>query len=322
MTRNFKTNLILTVMILLSGQAFAQSDQHYTLFMYNKLLYNPAYTGSRDLTSANAVYRDQWDGINGAPKTVGVSVDGPVGSFMKPFRKVAIGLSVGNEKAGVENNTILKAYYAYRIRLKTSVLSFGLSGGGNLYSAGYGDLNLYQQNDPNFSYNIKNAMLPNFGAGAYWYSDKYYAGFSVPNLLEDYYDKKEVKINNKIARQIRGYYLSGGYVFKLNETIDIEPQLLARYAVNSDYKLPFNCDLNLTAIALERFMVGLTYRTDKSIEFIVHVQATKKLNVGYAYDYMVSGLNGYNGGTHEIVVGYDFVRDMSKYLTPRFIKKF
>jgi type IX secretion system PorP/SprF family membrane protein len=307
---------------LLPLYAMAQSDQHYTMFMYNKLLYNPAYAGSRDVTSVNAVYRDQWDKIDGAPKTINISADGPVGSYMKPFRKVAVAVSMTNEKTGVESNTVLKAYYAYRLQLKQSVLSFGLSAGANLYSAAYSSLNLYQQNDPNFASNIKNAMLPNFGAGAYWFGDNYYAGFSIPNILEDYYDKHEVKLNNKIARQIRGYYLSGGYVYQVNETLSLEPQLLARYAVNSDYKLPFNCDINISAIVYNRFMAGFTYRTDKSLEFIVHVQATKKLNIGYAYDYMMSGMNGYNGGSHELVVGYDFVKDNAKYASPRFTKKF
>jgi type IX secretion system PorP/SprF family membrane protein len=309
-------------MILIPVVAAAQSDQHYTMFMYNKLLYNPAYAGSRDVFSLNGVYRDQWDKINGAPKTMNLSVDAPVGTYMKPFRQVALGMSVSNEKLGVESNTVLKAYYAYRIQFNKTVLSLGLAGGVNLYSANYNKLNLYQQNDPNFSYNIRNAALPNFGAGAYWSADDFYCGFSVPNILEDYYDKHEVKINNKIARQIRAYYLSGGYVYTVNETVRLLPQVLMRYAINTDYRLPFSCDFNLTGVYMERFMCGFTYRTDKSIECIVHIQATKKLNVGYAFDYMVSGLNGYNGGTHELVIGYDIMHDVSKFLTPRFIKKF
>lgn len=300
----------------------AQSDQHYTMFMYNKLLYNPAYAGSRDAISLNALYRNQWGNIDGAPRVLNASIDATTGSYMKPFRNVAMGFNVNNEQLGVESNTNMKLYYAYRIKLKSSVLSFGLSGGINLYSAAYNRLFLYQQNDPNFSYNIRNAVLPNFGAGVYWAADNYYCGFSVPNMLEDYYDKNEVKRNNKIARQIRGYYLNGGYVYKLNETVMLVPQLLARYVVNSDYRLPVSCDFTLAGIIYERFMVGVSYRTDKSFEGIVHVQATKRLNVGYAYDYLISDLMGYSGSTHELVVGYDILRPTTKYATPRFIKKF
>lgn len=304
--------------------AHSQSDQHFTMFMYNKLLYNPAYAGSRDVTSIIGTYRDQWTSIAGSPKTVNISIDGPVGNYMKPFRHVALGLSVTNETLGVETNTSVKAYYAYRIHFDKSVLSFGLSGGIDLYDADYSKLNLFQQNDPNFQRNINNAALPNFGAGVYWFGDNFFCSASVPNMLEDYYDKNEAKAqpNDILSREIRGYYVSGGYVYTLNETVKLLPQVLARYAADGDYQLPFSCDFNLSAMFYDRFMVGFTYRTDKSMEFIAHVQATHRLNVGYAYDYLMSDLQGYAGGAHEIVVGYDIVKDESRYMTPRFVKKF
>ena len=132
--------LLWLVILLLPLIASAQSDQHYTMFMYNKLLYNPAYTGSRDVTSVNADYRDQWNNIDGAPKTANISIDAPVGSYMKTFRKVAVGFSLTNETLGVENNTTFKAYYAYRIKFNKFILSLGLSGGGDLYSANYSKL--------------------------------------------------------------------------------------------------------------------------------------------------------------------------------------
>ena len=107
MSRIFKNAICCSLLLaaLCHEGAFAQSDQHYTMFMYNKLLYNPAYAGSRDVLSANGVYRDQWTGINGAPKTMNIAVDAPVGNYMSSFRKVAVGISINNEKLGVENNT-------------------------------------------------------------------------------------------------------------------------------------------------------------------------------------------------------------------------
>ena len=313
---------VLGMLLLLPVCGFAQSDTHYTMFMYNKLLYNPAYAGSRNLTSINADYRDQWDGINGAPKTINLTVDGPVGSYMKPFRKVAVGVSFAREKVGVESNTDMMAYYAYRIQLEKTVLSFGLQGGAKLYSAQYGNLNPHQLNDPNLALNVKSAMLPNAGAGVYWSGDNFYAGLSVPSILQNYFDKNEKTVNNIKAREIRSYYLNGGYVFPVSESISLQPQVIARYAKNAAYSLPLNCDVNLSAIIQDRLLVGATYRTDKSVEAIIHVQATRNINIGYAYDYMLSGLNGYNGGSHELVVGFDIVKDNFKYITPRFIKTF
>lgn len=314
-------NYLLTILLLAPAVGFAQSDEHYTMFMYNKMLYNPAYTGSRDLMSANATYRNQWTGINGAPKLYNISVDGPVGSYMKSFRSVATGISIDNEQIGVENNTNVMAYYAYRIRFEKTVLSLGLRAGAKLYSANYSQLNPYQPFDKNLTHDIKNAFLPNFGSGVYWSGDKFYLGLSVPNMLQPYYDKNET-INTLNAREIRGYYLSGGYVLPLNDIIKIEPQAIVRYIGNATYNLPLNCDINLSAIVYDRILFGFTYRTDNSYEAIVHLQVTNNINIGYAYDHITSALGAYSSGSHEIVVGYDFIREHYKYTTPRFVKSF
>lgn len=301
-------------------KASAQSDLHYTMFLYNKLLYNPGYTGSRDITSINSCYRNQWTGINGAPKTFNVTFDAPVGNYMRPFRHVAAGASLSSESIGVERYTNLMGYYAYRIQLKDAVLSMGLRGGLKTYSADYGQLNLSQMNDAAFTQDVRGALLPNAGAGVYLYGAEFYAGISVPNLFQNYYDKNQSM--ESIAKEVRGYYGCGGYVFTVNDIVKLEPQILMRYAGNGKYNLPFNGDINMSGIFYDRLLVGITYRSDKSFEGIVHVQATKNINVGYAYDYLVSGLSRYDKGTHEFVVGFDLVRDNSKYITPRIIRAF
>jgi type IX secretion system PorP/SprF family membrane protein len=307
-----------------AAPALAQTTvtPHYSMFMYNKLIYNPGYAGSRNLTSVNALYRNQWVGIDGAPRNFSVSIDGPVGSYMKPFRHVALGLSVSNESAGVLNNTNIMAYYAYRIQVKKTVLSFGLQAGASMLSAKYSDLNPFQAGDAALTKDLKNEMLPNFGAGVYWRGDKFYVGASVPSLLENFYDKDNKTVSSKENRQIRSYYLSGGYVFTLSENFKLEPQVLGRYAGNGNYQLPASADFNLSAIFYDRLMIGATYRTDQSVEALIHLQVTKNLNIGYSYDYATKVLNGFTGGSHEFVLGFDFVRDNNKYINPRFINLF
>ena len=304
--------------------AFAQSDQHYTMFMFDKLLYNPGYTGSRDVTSINVQNRLQWLGLGGheGVRSANISVDGPIGTYMKPFRKIAIGLSVSREETNVQVNTDFRAYYAYRIKLKNSVLSLGLSGGANLYTARYDHLILYDPQDPNFTGEIINAAQPNFGTGAYWSGDKFFCGLSVPNLLQNQYDAKEAKTSSRPAQQVRGYYLSGGYVFPINDIITLKPQAIVRFAGNGYYRLPVNCDINLSATAYDRIMAGITYRTDNSLEFIIHMQVSVRFNVGYAYDYLMSDLGPYAKGAHELVLGYDFNHERLKFTAPRFSKEF
>jgi len=311
--------LLIVFMLVVGTRVCAQSDQHYTMFMYNRLLYNPGYTGSREVTSINATYRRQWADFPGAPKNYNITVDAPLGTYMRPFRKVAIGMSISREHAGVEDNTNYRAYYAYRIQLKKSVVSMGINAGAAFYSARYSGVLVPQPNDPSFSSDISMAMLPNFGTGVYWSGKDFYCGLSTPNMLQNYYDKDRGKLT---AKQIRAFYLCSGYSFAANDVITIQPQVLARYAMNGTYSLPFNADLNLSAIAYNRVLLGLTYRTNGAINGIAHVQVSRQFNMGYAYEHTTAALNGYSGGTHEVVLGYDFVRDNFQFLTPRFIRKF
>lgn len=294
--------------------------------MFNKLLYNPAYAGNKGLTTINMYGRKQWTGFDGAPTGASVTIDGPVGNYMRPFRKVAVGFSLNTEKAGIIRNTNIMGYYAYRIKTtSTSSLSLGLQAGATLYSADYSNLNPYDQNDPNINYgnNVNNKVMPNFGVGAYYSGKNYYMGAGIPFLLQNKYDNNSLEVQQDISgKQVRTYFLSGGYVFTVSPYVKLEPQVLARYAGDNTYQLPVNADINLSCFLHDRFMIGATYRTDKSIEGILFFQITNHLCAGYSYDYSFSNIRKYNSGTHEITIGFDFFRDKSKYMNPRFIKLF
>lgn len=309
-------------LLVMPGAIMAQDHPHYTMFMYNKLIYNPAYAGNKNMLSVNAAYRNQWTGIDGAPRNYSVAVDGPVGSYMKTFRPVALGLSLSNESVGVTDNTNIMAYYAYRIRLSKTILSFGVQAGASLYSANFSALSANQQGDAALMNNINNAFLPNAGVGVFWSGERFYAGVSVPNLIENYYDKETNALTNSRARQMRSYYASGGYIIPITEDFKLQPQVMVRYAGNDKFQQPVNADFNLSFVFFNRLMLGATYRTDNTIDGIAHLQVTKRINIGYSYGYATSQLEQFNNGTHEIVLGLDFVRDLNKYVNPRFIKPF
>lgn len=315
---------IIALMFILPFKAISQNYPHYTMFMYNKMIYNPGYAGNKNLVSINGAYRQQWTGLEGAPRNINVTIDGPIGNYMKAFRPAAIGLGINTEKIGVTDNTNIMGYYAYRVPVKNTVLSFGLQFGASVYNARYSELNIRHQQDQTLVANVNNAILPNFGPGVYWSGENFYVGLSVPNLLENYYDKNNnnVVLVNDGGKQVRSYFLSGGYVFDVTDNVRILPQILARYTGNGEYKLPLNSDFNLSFIFFDRIMLGGTYRTDNSLSAIVHIQATKYTNIGYSYDYSTTGLNGYNRGSHELVLGFDLIRDNNRYTNPRFIRPF
>ncbi|MDR3679553.1 MAG: type IX secretion system membrane protein PorP/SprF [Flavipsychrobacter sp.] len=315
--------ILIAIGLLLPAAGFSQNYPHYTMFMYNKLIYNPAYAGSRDVLSINGSYRNQWSGIDGAPTDISLSVDAPVGSKLKDFNPVAVGLVINKETQGPIATTNIATNYAYRIKMEKSTLSFGLQAGVAVYNAQYGGLNPLDKNDPLLATDIKNAILPNFGTGVYWYNKRFYLSLSCPNILEDYFDKNEKTYSNgQKASEVRGYFLSGGYTLPVSEHFSLLPQVIMRYTADGKYSVPFNTDLNLSAIFYQRLLIGATYRTDGSVEGIVHLQVAKRLNIGYSYDYSVSDLSPYAKGTNELTIGFDFIRDIRDYTDPRFVSNF
>lgn len=321
--------ILIALWVLLPFKGNAQADGHYTMFMFNKLYYNPAYAGVKELTTINATYRDQWADMPGAPKNFNFSIDAPVGKYTRLFRPVAVGLLLSNEQLGVEKNTTVMGNYAYRFAINNGILSAGLRGGIKLYSANYTQLDIAHSNDPNFQGNVTNLILPNFGTGVFWSAkdndqrDKYFLGLSIPMLLQNHYGKN-TQNNSVLAKETRCGYLSGGYIFRTSSSspFTFTPQAIVRFLGNLNYRLPVNCDFNLTAGYNNRAMLGITYRTDRSVEFIVHLQVLRQVNIGYAYDYSISPLSPYLGQTHELAVGFDLIRTQSKYLNPRFIRSF
>ena len=181
-----KTIKIIIIILVLSIGTLtinAQQVPMYTHYMDNTLVINPAYAGSRDALTITGLYRSQWAGFAGAPVTQTLTVHAPLSN-----EHIGLGLSVLNDKIGPTNNTSVFADFAYIMQLtKKSKLALGLSAGVNMFQANLNTLLLDQQSDPAFQNNINNHITPNFGFGAYYYQERFYAGISVPSLLQNNY---------------------------------------------------------------------------------------------------------------------------------------
>jgi len=140
---------------------------------------NPAYAGSREALTAALSYRLQWMGIDNAPRLQSVSLHTPMKND-----KVALGLNAQFMQYGITNSSSLYAIYAYHIRLKTGKMSFGLKAGVDMSNTDYKGLRDIDLTDPVIPNDGKLAyVFPNVGAGVYYFSDKIFAGVSVPSFL-------------------------------------------------------------------------------------------------------------------------------------------
>lgn len=296
--------------LLYFTESSAQQDPQYTQYMYNMNVVNPAYSGSRGTLSLGLLGRTQWTSIDGAPKTFTFNAHAPLG------RKVGVGISVIADEIGPAKEQNIYADFSYTLTVsETGKLAFGLKGGVTLLDVNLLDIVLPQTNssgDDLFNENINDAF-PNFGAGVYYYTGKFYAGFSVPNILKSTHLDKD-NINTKAAEEVH-YFLTSGYVFDLSSTLKFKPSLMLKGVTGA----PLSIDVNANFLLYDRFELGASYRVDDAVSVLFNFGVTPDFRIGYAYDYTISDYsNSVTGGSHEIILLYDIDFSKKNLKSPRF----
>ena len=292
------------IVLLIATQVYGQQDPQYTQYMYNMNVINPAYAGSKENLSFGLLYRTQWTGIDGAPKTGTFFGHLPVGD------KVGLGLSVIADEVGPIKETNAYADFSYTLQLGGAHrLAFGVKAGATFHDIGLAGIDLIDPNDPFFQ-NI-NTTTPNIGAGAFYYTDNYYLALSVPNILNSVHLDAN---GNKLGSEEAHYFLTGGYVFQLSPNAKLKPSFL----VKSAFSAPTSFDVNLNALFYEKFEIGASYRLDDSFSGLVNFAITPSLRIGYAYDSVTSDIRRYAPASHEFMLLFDlnFPKKVSR--SPRY----
>lgn len=303
-----KTKFFFFVLMLTAIAGFAQQDSQFTQYMYNTITINPAYAGSRGVLSAFGLYRTQWVGLDGAPKTSTFSVNAPIENS-----NLGVGVSLVNDRIGPINDNSLSADLSYSIQVSAeSKLSFGIKATANLFNLDINKLNPEIQNDPRLQ-DLDNKFSPNIGAGVYWHSEKAYVGLSIPNFIEtNRYSDNDVAI----YKSKMNYYLIAGYVFDLDryQYVKFKPAVLTKMVEGA----PLQVDVSANFMFMDKFVLGAAYRWSAAVSLMAGFQVSDGLYIGYGYDHETTSLNKYNSGSHEIFLRYEFFRKNSKITTPRF----
>ena len=304
---SFIKGLILVVFTaLLSFETHAQQDPQYTQYMYNTMSVNAGYAGQRNVLSATALYRTQWVGIDGAPKTITFGIHSPLRN-----ERIGLGLNIVSDQLGPAEETSIDANVSYSIPVDEYgglELSFGLKGGLHILDTDWSK-GRFQNADRLFNENI-NLISPTLGAALYLHSEKWYLGLSVPNILNtEHYDD----FQESIATERLHYFLIGGYVFNLSDNTKLKPAFLVKGVSGA----PLIADLSVNALFNDKFTLGLAYRWDDSVSGLLGFQINPGLFMGYAYDATTTALNNYNSGTHEIMLRFE-LQEIGRILSPRF----
>ena len=303
------------ILLILLGifSASAQQDPQYTQYMYNTQVVNPAYAGSRDVLSFGLLYRTQWVGFDGAPKTVTFTGDTPIGSL----DNMGLGLSIVRDEIGPAIESNINIDYSYTINTSDNAeLSFGMKAGIGLLDVDFTKLNIFDPGDV-FEDNIDNKLQPQIGAGVYYNTEKFYAGLSVPNFLTTkHFDASSITNPNveTLAAERLHYFLITGYVFDLNENLKFKPATLAKVVSGS----PLQVDVSANFLLYEKVTLGVSYRWSAAISALVGFQATDEIFIGFAYDYQSTDIEDYSDGSYEFMIRFDIFNKPDRVLSPRF----
>lgn len=295
------------ILILLGiGCANAQQEPQYTQYNYNTMTVNPAYTGSKGHLTVTSLFRSQWVGLDGSPKTISLGIDSPLSTYD------GIGLSIVQDQIGPSSETYLDFNYAHNLILnrKGNRLALGLKAGARFLSVDWSK-GTFRDPDVLFNENINSELLPSVGAGLFFYSDNAYVGLSTPNVL---YNKRYDAIEEAVGSDRMHLYLIAGYVVNLNSTVKFKPSTFVKYVEGA----PLIADVSFNFLLNEVLTLGVNYRWDDSIGALLGFQINPQFNLGYAYDLTTNNLGTYNSGTHELFLRYRLISRITRIKSPRF----
>ena len=303
-----KIYLAVLIAVVTLFEANAQQDPHYTQYMYNMNVINPAYAGSKENLSFGLLYRKQWVDIQGAPSTFTFSGHTPAG------KNVGVGLSIIADEIGPVKEQNVYGDFSYTLNLGGEhKLALGLKAGATFQKIGlFSEIapSLPVPTDGGFSEDTNNIYF-NLGTGLFYYTNKYYVALSLPNMIKaNYLDYNGVKYGTETQH----YFLTGGYVFDLTPSLKFKPFAMLKSAFNA----PSSLDLSANFLFSERFEIGGTYRVDDSFGGMVNFAITPSLRIGYAYDSIISEIKTVAPSSHEIILLFDvnFPKKVSR--SPRF----
>lgn len=299
--------IVSVVVLLMSTQIQAQQDAQFTQYMYNTVVINPAYAGSRNVLSINGVHRAQWVGLVGAPRTQTLSINSPMGE------RLGMGLTVVRDELGPSSETYANFDISYTLPVSENGtnFAFGVKGGFYSLNVDFNKLLIYNPTDAAIQQNNINKTSPVIGVGGYLYTDTWYVGISTPNLLKtDHYTNSSV---SKASEEMHIYGIAG-YVFDLNPELKFKPATLIKMVKGA----PLSLDISANFLIRDKITLGTSYRLDAAISALAGIQISENMMFGYAYDFDTTDIRGYQSGSHEFFLRYEFISRIKGKVSPRF----
>ena len=298
-------HILMGFLLLWTLRARAQQEATYAQYMFNGMAINPAYAGQHRALSVSVLSRFQNVGLPGAPTTQSLSVHSPLAN-----QRFAVGALFVHDKIGVISQTEFSGVYAYRIPINPlATLSFGVQAGFSRYNAQYSLLDIYQT-DPAFSQDISETR-PNVGAGVFYDHTTWYAGLSMPHMLNNIFTRGSDMTS---VRQSFPVILTAGYVFPISRAIYLKPNTLVKMVDGRIVEV----DINANFLFDDVLWFGISYHTSNAINLLIDLQVTDQLRFGYSYTASLGEIKTVEIGSHEVFLGYVFKFNSKGIVSPRY----
>jgi len=282
---------ILVLIITGTGITYAQQDPQFSQYMFAKLAFNPAYAGANDAYCGTLLYRNQWTGFGGEPKTMLFTADAAFDEIHG-----GVGLTVISDQLGFDKNLNIRAAYAYRADVGAGKLAIGADFGLAQKSIDGSKFVFNDNLDPSIPTGNVSGGTFDMGLGAYYNDNKMYLGVSASHLTAG--EIKYADIKTELARH---YYLQAGYNLDLTSSLTLKPSVLMKTDAAST-----QLDINANLMISNRYWGGLSYRLQDAIVIMAGLEIIPNLKFGYSYDLTTSNIKSYSSGTHEVMLNYCF----------------
>ena len=316
-----KVLYILFVFLISVEISFAQQDPQYSQYMFNQMVINPAYAGSKEAVSTVADLRQQWVSMPGAPQTGTISMHGPL-----PFKSIGIGGHMVYEKIGPATWSAAYADCAYRLKIGKGKISLGLSAGLVNYNFRVGEMT-YKNSGEVFPNNYPGPKTTfDAGSGLYYYTRTFFFGASVthltaPTLFSKSTDTTDASGTTSISKVFFNLqphiFIYTGKAFEINENFVVNPSVMIK-AIQNNISSP-SIDVNCNFLLAKVLWLGASYRIGYGVAGLLQYYVNPHFKIGYCYDMGFNKIGTYGQATHEIVLSYDFRVYKSKIMSPRFL---
>ncbi len=300
---------IIAILILIAptigkGQLQPLSNQ----YIFNALAINPAYSGSREALSVSLLYRNQWTGVKGAPRTTTFSVHSPLRN-----EKIGLGLLLISDKIGITRETCMMGSYAYRLKMPGGKLSMGVGFGLRMLDNNWNDLDATDPDDELLNNGNRAFGLPDISMGVFYYSKKFFTGFSVPFFLGHKYDLTQNKFVTYNDFAEYNYLAHVGAIFNLSTQLKLLPSLLIKYTPGQNPQ----ADISSHLIFHDKIWIGSAYRNPGTLLGIFQYLVNNQFKIAYSFDIRFGKINRFGNLSHEVMIRYEFDYTLN-VLSPRY----